>query len=59
MLITEEESSYLLSRFQRLNGWRLVINLILIRNPKCFQAGNLHKFLDEWRTIEPSDEVLD
>ena len=29
------------------------------RNPKCFQAGNLHTFLDEWRTIEPSDEVLD
>lgn len=29
------------------------------RNPKCFQAGNLHKLLDKWRTIEPSDEVLD
>ncbi|CAG2255726.1 unnamed protein product [Mytilus edulis] len=29
------------------------------RDPEYFQAGNLHKHFNEWKTVEPSEEVLD
>lgn len=31
---------------------------LAFRNPDCFQAGNVHRFYDEWVNCKASDEVL-